>query len=60
MEEKVSGAGKSSIGDKIFLDTNILLYAHDLDAGEKYHRAKQVLSEMIEGIRIQNPFLLMS
>ena len=25
--------------DKIFVDTNVLVYAHDLDAGEKYKTA---------------------
>ncbi len=29
------------MSDGIFLDSNILVYAHDEDAGEKYHRADQ-------------------
>jgi predicted nucleic acid-binding protein len=31
---------------KIFVDTNILLYAHDVDAGEKHERAKHALSQL--------------
>ncbi len=29
----------------IFIDTNILIYAHDLDAGDKHHRASQLLRD---------------
>ena len=28
----------------VFIDTNVLVYAHDLDAGEKHDMAKQLLS----------------
>lgn len=31
---------------KTFVDTNILVYAHDLDAKQKYGTAKEVLSEL--------------
>ena len=31
---------------KTFVDTNILLYAHDRDAGQKHETAKQVLREL--------------
>jgi predicted nucleic acid-binding protein len=31
---------------KIFLDTNILVYAHDLDAGIKHHTAINILKDM--------------
>jgi len=31
------------MSDKIFVDTNVLIYAHDVDAGEKHQRAKEVL-----------------
>ena len=31
-----------------FLDTNILIYADDADAGEKRHRAREVLHDAIE------------
>jgi predicted nucleic acid-binding protein len=31
---------------KTFVDTNILIYAHDLDAKEKYLAAKEVLDEL--------------
>lgn len=30
----------------VFVDTNILVYAHDLDAGGKHERAKQLVAEM--------------
>jgi predicted nucleic acid-binding protein len=33
-------------GDKIFLDTNILIYAYDISAGVKHVTAVQVLSEL--------------
>lgn len=28
---------------EIFLDTNILIYAHDVDAGEKHVKAEQLV-----------------
>lgn len=31
---------------KTFVDTNILIYAHDADAGAKYHTANGVLREL--------------
>jgi predicted nucleic acid-binding protein len=34
------------MNDKIFVDTNILIYAHDKDAGLKHDRAKQILQEL--------------
>ncbi len=34
----------------IFIDTNILIYAHDLDAGDKHHRASQLNCCVIFGI----------
>lgn len=37
--------------DKIFLDTNILLYAHDLDAGAKYQLAKKIVLDLWESGR---------
>ena len=33
-------------GDKCFVDTNILVYAHDQDAGQKCLRAQAVLEEL--------------
>lgn len=33
---------------KIFVDTNILLYAHDRDAGAKHQRARSVLQSLWE------------
>lgn len=35
-------------GDKIFIDTNILVYAHDVDAGEKHRITQAVLTELWE------------
>ena len=31
---------------KYFVDTNILLYAHDRSAGPKHHRARQLLEQL--------------
>jgi predicted nucleic acid-binding protein len=31
------------MSDKIFVDTNVLIYAHDVDAKAKHERAKRVL-----------------
>lgn len=33
---------------KVFLDTNILIYAHDLDAGMKHTIALQIVKELWE------------
>jgi len=30
-------------GDKIFVDTNILVYGHDADAGQKHQIARNLL-----------------
>jgi predicted nucleic acid-binding protein len=32
--------------DKTFLDTNVLIYAHDKDAKAKHHAAKNILQEL--------------
>lgn len=32
--------------DKTFVDTNVLIYAHDIDAGRKHEIAKDVLREL--------------
>lgn len=34
--------------DKAFVDTNVLVYAHDLDAGERHHVAARVVAELWE------------
>ena len=34
------------MNDKTFIDTNILIYAHDVDAKAKHETAKQVLQEL--------------
>jgi predicted nucleic acid-binding protein len=36
------------MSDKIFVDTNILMYAHDRSAGHKHKRAEVVLEELWE------------
>jgi predicted nucleic acid-binding protein len=36
------------MSDKVFIDTNILIYAHDKDAGRKRDAAAQVLLELWE------------
>ena len=34
------------MSDRIFVDTNILVYAHDADAGEKHAAAAQALADL--------------
>jgi len=34
--------------DKVFVDTNILVYAHDLDAGRRHEVAKDIVSKLWE------------
>jgi predicted nucleic acid-binding protein len=34
--------------DKVFVDTNILVYAHDLDAGNKHDKAVEIVSQLWE------------
>ncbi len=33
---------------KVFLDTNVLVYAHDLDAGNKHHIARNIVKDLWE------------
>jgi predicted nucleic acid-binding protein len=37
---------------KVFIDTNVIVYAYDISAGEKHSKAV----EIIKGIIIRNPF----
>ena len=37
---------KFMTGDKVFLDTNIIIYAYDLSAGEKHKKAKKIFAEL--------------
>ncbi|HOD35379.1 MAG TPA: PIN domain-containing protein [Syntrophales bacterium] len=39
---------RNSISGKIFVDTNILIYAHGLDAGTKHDRASSILAGLWE------------
>lgn len=39
----------SSMSGKIFIDTNILIYAHDLDAGKKHNIAVEIIKDIWEG-----------
>ena len=41
--------GMNSMNDKCFVDTNILVYAHDRSAGLKHQRAQMLLENC--GIR---------
>jgi predicted nucleic acid-binding protein len=34
------------MSDKCFVDTNILVYAHDRSAGDKHNRAKDLIAEL--------------
>jgi hypothetical protein len=38
-----AGSAKIYMSDKTFVDTNILVYAHDLDAGKKHEKAKKTI-----------------
>ena len=45
----------------VFVDTNVLIYAYDADAGEKHKTANYILTEdlshdqIVAGIKIQDP-----
>jgi predicted nucleic acid-binding protein len=32
--------------DKVFLNTNVILYAYDVSAGEKHRRAKEIVLDL--------------
>jgi predicted nucleic acid-binding protein len=34
------------MSDRYFVDTNILIYAHDADAGAKHERARTLVEEL--------------
>jgi hypothetical protein len=36
---------------KAFVDTNVLIYAHDVDAGDRNRVAKKVVAELSEHLR---------
>ena len=36
------------MSDRVFVDTNVLVYAHDLDSGKKQARAARILVELWE------------
>jgi predicted nucleic acid-binding protein len=44
----LTGSERISTRDKAFVDTNILVYAHDQDAGHKQEIARTVISELWE------------
>lgn len=33
-------------GDRIFVDTNILIYAHDISAGDKHKKAQKIIGDL--------------
>jgi predicted nucleic acid-binding protein len=33
-------------GDKVFIDTNIIVYAYDIDAGRKHEIAKNIMKDL--------------
>src|SRR6202035_491122 len=43
---RLPSRGTISMSDKYFVDTNILMYAHDTSAGAKHDRANAVLEEL--------------
>ena len=34
------------MSDKAFVDTNILVYAHDLEAGKKHEAARELVEDL--------------
>ena len=40
------GRGTISMSAKVFVDTNILVYAHDLSAGAKHERARDLVASL--------------
>ena len=36
------------MNDRVFVDTNVLVYAHDVSAGAKHDRARQLVEELWE------------
>jgi predicted nucleic acid-binding protein len=38
-----AGSAKIYMSDKTFVDTNVLVYAHDSDAGKKHEKAKKTI-----------------
>ena len=40
--------GTNGMSDKSFVDTNILIYAYDVDAKTKHEKAKEILGELWE------------
>ena len=47
------------MSDKVFVDTNVLIYAHDVDAGERHAAAARLVAELWETRRavISTPVL---
>src|SRR4051812_15610003 len=39
------------MSDRVFVDTNILVYAHDISAGAKHERAQAIVAELWQGQR---------
>jgi predicted nucleic acid-binding protein len=46
MTEEWLGKRTSEMTGKTFVDTNVLIYAHDIDASTKHHIAKSILREL--------------
>ena len=44
----ISAQGKNFMSGKIFLDTNILIYAHDIDAGNKHSISRKIVKDLWE------------
>ena len=43
-----SAQEKNCMSGKVFIDTNILIYAHDLDAGNKHSLAREIVKNLWE------------
>ncbi|MDN5697747.1 MAG: PIN domain-containing protein [Rubrobacter sp.] len=37
---------RGGVGQRVFVDTNVLVYAYDLSAGEKHERARDLVEEL--------------
>jgi len=46
--DHITAHGMNSINDSVFIDTNILLYAYDRDAGVKHETAKKLIQQCWE------------
>jgi predicted nucleic acid-binding protein len=46
VERRTTAGEQRAMADKYFIDTNILIYAHDRTAGAKHERARQLIERL--------------